>query len=419
VIPDRTEVLVVGAGIAGLCCARDLVEAGHEVHLLEASDGVGGRVRTDIVDGFRLDRGFQVLLTAYPEARARLDYRALDLRTFGSGALIMVEGKFWDVPDPWRRPGGAVAAARAPIGSMTDKLKLARLRSTLRSGSLEHLLARKETTTRARLTEYGFSDRIVERFFAPFLGGVMLDRELETSSRFFEYTFRMFSEGEAAVPAGGMVAIPEQIATPLPRGSISLNTMVASVEAGGVVLDDGTRVAADAVVVATGAATATRLLNLEPVRSRRTQTFYFDAPSSPVGKPLLVLNASGYGPINNLSSMGDVAPEYVAPGRALIAISVIDRYELAEPDLEQRVVHQLTEWFGHRASSWRLLRTYDIPDALPFRPAGSGAVGERAVALSGGIFVCGDHRYIPSLQGAMASGGAAAAAVTQTLAGKT
>ena len=212
-------VYVVGAGLAGLRCARRLHEKGVAATVLEASDGVGGRVRTDRVDEFLLDRGFQVLLTAYPEARDALDYRELELHPFYPGAMVQTGGKLVTVADPFRRRWDGLRTALAPVGSLSDKLKVTKLRRRVTSGSLEELFARPETTTREALAADGFSETIVDRFFRPLFGGVLLDRELGTSSRMFEFVYRMFSLGDAALPTRGMGAIPEQLAGGLPRAA--------------------------------------------------------------------------------------------------------------------------------------------------------------------------------------------------------
>ena len=193
---DAVDVVVIGAGLAGLTCALRLCEAGRTVRVIEAGDAVGGRVRTDRQDGFLLDRGFQVFLTSYPEAHRWLDYQALGLSSFRAGALVRYGGRFHRFVDPWRSPRDLLAVTLSPVASWMDKLKVARLRHQVCRGSLEALYQRPEQTTAQALRDAGFSDRIVERFFRPFLGGVFLDRELSTSSRMFEFVFRMFSLGE-------------------------------------------------------------------------------------------------------------------------------------------------------------------------------------------------------------------------------
>ena len=236
---DDRPIIIVGAGLAGLRCAGALEERGAPWLLLESQDGPGGRVRTDYVEGFQLDRGFQVLLTAYPEARRALDYDALDLRSFAPGALIRLPGGFQRLHDPFRRPTALLSALRAPIGTLGDKLRIARLRRRLRRMSLPELWRRPERTTREALADYGFSPTIVERFWRPLFAGIQLDRSLTTSSRMFAFVFRMLAEGDSALPAAGMQAIPDQLAAGLPAGRIRYGTTVVAVDSGGVWLEDG------------------------------------------------------------------------------------------------------------------------------------------------------------------------------------
>ena len=194
---DTTDAVIVGAGLAGLACGCELAQRGLSCVLLEASDGVGGRARTDQVDGFLLDRGFQVLLTDYPEAKRLLDYPALQLQSFEPGALVRINGKFHRVSDPWRRPSEAMSTLMAPIGSVSDKLDLGKLRAKLSGDSQEDPQA-GQISTMQYLRDFGFSSAMIDSFFRPFLGGIFLERELLTSSRMFEFVFRMFSSGEAS-----------------------------------------------------------------------------------------------------------------------------------------------------------------------------------------------------------------------------
>src|SRR5262245_56107259 len=217
------DVLIVGAGLAGLSCGRHLADAGVSLQIIEASDGIGGRVRTDECEGFLLDRGFQVLLTAYPEAQRTLDYHALQLRKFAPGILAWFAGRMNELADPWRTPGGWGAALQSDFGAFWDKIRVARLRSRLRRTAVEQIFQGPETSTRDALKAEGFSEEFVHRFFRPLFAGILLDGELKSSSRMFEFVFKMLSEGDAAVPTRGMGAIPRQIAAHLPEGAIRLN----------------------------------------------------------------------------------------------------------------------------------------------------------------------------------------------------
>jgi phytoene dehydrogenase-like protein len=233
-----TDVAIVGAGLAGLSCACELTSRGISCTLLESSNDVGGRARTDQVGGFLLDRGFQVLLTAYPEAKRLLDYPALRLSSFEPGALVRFNGKFHRIADPWRLPSAMLSTLAAPVGTVADKLALGKLRHRLIGDSPEDQPA-PETSTLQFLRNWGFSSAMIDTFFRPFLGGIFLEQELETSSRMFEFVFRMFSIGEASLPAAGMGAMAQQLAARLPQNSIRLQQPVAKLSAGGVTLASG------------------------------------------------------------------------------------------------------------------------------------------------------------------------------------
>lgn len=408
---SESRVVVIGAGMAGLCCALELQSQGISSVVLDAAGTPGGRVRTDKVEGFLLDRGFQVLLTAYPEARRVLDYRALGLRSFLPGALVRTGGRFHLVADPFRRPWAALSSLRAPVGSLHDKLLIPRLRSRVLQGSPEEIWTRPETTTAEALRGFGFSERMIDSFFRPFFGGIFLETALASSSRLFEFVFRMFSVGRAALPSGGMGAIPAQLAGRLTPGTLRLNARVQAIGEGEVFLEKGERLRAAAVVIATDSTEAARLLpELHPPGWHGTACLYYAADRDPVGKPVLVLNGEGEGPIDNLCVPSTVAPSYApAAGKALVSVSVTGAGEANERELESEVRKHLTTWYGPRVSDWKHLRTYRIPRALPARRSLEPAA--LPVRRRPGTYLCGDHRETPSLQGAMVAGRRAAEAV--------
>lgn len=409
------DVAIVGAGLAGLCCARELDALGVAAHVFEASDGVGGRVRTDVVDGFRLDRGFQVLLTAYPEARRVLDYDALDLRSFDPGALVWTGRALERIGDPLRRPSTLIPTLAAGVGSLADKLRILKLRRSVTRTTLTKLWARPERTTLEVLRErYGFSERMIAGFFRPFLGGVFLDPELSASSRAFEFFFRMFSRGDAAVPARGMQAIPEQIAAALPDGRLHLNARVTSAEPTALTLAGGERVEARAVVVATEAPEAATLLpGFEPLASRSTVCLAWAADRAPVRDKMLVLDGTGSEPVNNVQVMSRVAPEYAPDGQSLVTASVLGHPVAPDDAIERDARQQLRTWFGAEADGWRFLRADRVLHALPDLPSLEPV--ERAVRWENGVYVAGDHRRNASINGAMVSGRHAAEAVARAL----
>ena len=405
--PDGTvDVVVVGAGLAGLSAARHLHRAGRSVVVLEASDGVGGRVRTDHVDGFLLDRGFQVLLTAYPEAARQLDLGALQLRAFDPGAEVYTGGRFHVVGDPLRQPRSLPATVLAPVGSPLDKLRLLALRRRVRRTPPPDLLRGPDEPTLDRLRAAGFSTRMIDRFFRPLFGGIQLDPSLSSSARMFDVIFRMLSEGDSAVPAAGMGAIPAQLADGLPAGTVQLGRAVTAIEGTGVRLADGGALDSRAVVVATDGPAASRLLGVRAVGSKEVACVYFAADAAPTRHKYVVLDGAASGPVLNVAVMSNVAPSYAPAGQHLIAAAMPLP---PDGDLEAAARAQLRGWWGASVDGWRHLRTYRIahgqPDqSPPFHP-------RERVALGEGRFVCGDHRDTASIQGALFSGRRCAEAV--------
>ena len=318
-------IIIVGAGMAGLSCATWLRRAGREVLLLEAADAVGGRVRTDLTPaGFRLDRGFQVLLTDYPEARRIFDYGALQLRPFRQGAVIrLADGRETTLQNPLRQPLAAFSALASPIGSFGDKLLILKLALQVQQAKPEELLARPGTSTLDFLRGYGWSEQIINAFFRPFFGGVFLDRDLGTASNFFAFVFQQFLRGDAAVPALGMQQMPEQLAARLPAGSLRLNTPVAAIEGRTVRLESGETLQAAAVVLATDGSVPAQLVpglalpehgRIAP--ARRTTCTYFSGPASSAAyvDKLLRLNAMPAALAHNVAFPAEVSLAYAPAG---------------------------------------------------------------------------------------------------------
>ncbi|MGY1804570.1 NAD(P)/FAD-dependent oxidoreductase [Blastococcus sp. SYSU D00922] len=399
------EVVVVGAGLAGLSAATRLAAAGVDVHVLESGGHAGGRLATERIDGFVVDRGFQVLNTGYPRA-ADLDLDALELGWFERGAVVRVDGRAHRVVDPRRRPTDVVGTATAPLGSARDKAALAAF--SLRAGysPVGRLLAAPERTAERALRATGVGDTALERFFRPFLAGVLLESELETSSRYLDLLWRSFVRGSIGLPADGMQAVGEQLAGRLAPGRLHLRTAVRRVAPGSVLTDEGTW-SADAVVVATDPGTAAQLLpGVEAEAPRQVTTHFHVLPRSPWSLPLIVLGQPG-GRLVNSVVLSDAQPRYSPDGRALVASSTL------APTREDEVRAEVAAAHGVAPSDLDHLTTVTVPGAQP--AALPPLQLRRPVDLGDGLYVCGDHRDTPSIQGAMASGARTARAVLRAL----
>ncbi len=413
-MPTHTDAVVIGAGLAGLSAAAHLHQAGLGTVVCEAGDEVGGRVRTDRRDGFLLDRGFQVLLPAYPELGRQVDLAALDLRPFLRGLLKTTDTERTWLAAPWHSPQAAAGTVGFVRGHPRDSLALAAvsLRDVLAPGPR---LSRSGTGTstltdlRSRVSEATFTSVL-----RPFLAGVFLDPSLGTSATLFHLIWRCFLRGGAALPAGGMQMLPRLLAAGLPDGAVRTGTEVAEIEDAGVRTSDGEQIQARVVIIATDGSTAATLAHGAPDVPapgwHPVTTFYYRLPASPLGAPVLVIDGDGE-LLLNATVLSDVAAGYAPPGTSLVAASVPGR---ADPALEPEVRARLARMYDTATADWELLETYAIPRALPVLPAGQPLA--RPVRLGPGRYVCGDHRDTPSIQGALVSGRRAARAVLADLA---
>ena len=401
----KSDVVIIGGGLAGLSCAKTLNDHGIQSIVLEANDAVGGRVQTDTVDGFLLDRGFQVFLSAYPEAQRAIDYTALGLKPFHSGALVRFDGHFHRVADPYRHPMQTLHTLTAPIGTLADKFRIANLRNKVVSGSLQELFNRPETSTLQYLQDMRFSPAMIDRFFRPFLGGIFLDPHLRTSSHVAEFVLRMFSSGYTALPEHGMGSISKQLASHLPEDQVHTQSTVVGIQGKTLQLASGETVNAEIIVLATENSIATQLApEILRLSSRRVACFYYSAPHTPVSGPYLVLNGDGRGPINNLCVLTQVAPTYASDRRQLVSVSVLNCHDQETSRLELDVRDQLREWFGSQVNDWQHLKTYLIKEAQPVQEPPFNGTCARSSKIRDGIFVCGDYRATATIDGALGSG---------------
>ncbi len=410
------DVVVVGAGLSGLACARRLVQWGLSVTVLEAADAVGGRVRTDVVDGFRLDRGFQVLNPSYPALTHTVEMSRLDLHSFVPGASVAIGDRQHLVADPRRYPAALLPTLRAPVGSPAAKVRLASMALRVARREAAADLEQPETTTAEMLTRRGIDPTTTDRLLRPFLAGVFLEDELSTSSRFFDLVLRSFALGSPGLPATGMQALPEEVARPLPPGTVRLGTPARAVSPGVVQTDDAT-LRARAVVVAVDAHRVSDLLpGFAAPRMRSVTTWYHTTPGvSPSslagGRPVLVVDGERRGPVVNSAVLSTVAPSYAPAGSTLVSSSVLGTTGVAAD--ESAVRDHLDVLYGRSTARWELVARVEVPAALPAMPPPLAL--RKPVRYVDGIYVCGDHRDTGSIQGALVSGRRAAAAVRDDL----
>lgn len=411
-IGEETDVLIIGAGIAGLTAAKVLKAAGKTVKILEATSSIGGRVKTDEQDGFLLDHGFQVLLTAYPEAQHFLDYKALDLRKFDPGALILTEKGISQIGDPLRQPATLFQTLVSPAGSFIDKIRMLTLKLKLAGKSIDTIFNEPETTTLAYLIKQGFSNQMISRFFGPFMTGIFLERELKTSSRMFEFVFKMFSEGDTVIPAGGMGMIPKQLAATLTT-ELELNQKVVSVDTDSVTTENGTVYRAKYILLTCPMAN----LPLSPKNTykkpKSVVSMYFASAKPPFTKPLIALNTLPHKLVNNIAVMDQISAGYSSNGQSLIAVSLIGDDEAnSAAEMIPKVLDELKNWYPD-AVTWRHIKTYVIPYALPNDEQVRNEPD--AIKIADHHFVCGDHLLNGSINAAMKSGRLAAGAIIKTM----
>jgi phytoene dehydrogenase-like protein len=409
------KTIIVGAGLAGLTCAKVLRERGVEVAIFEASNGVGGRVRTDEHDGFLLDRGFQVYFTSYPVSKRHLDHGALDFREFDPGAIVCRGPEKSVLSDPLRDPKALVPSLLSGAATFGDKLRTLDLAARTLQGGISAGAENggPDTSTVEYLRAAGLSEGYIGSFFRPFYGGIFLNRELTTSARVLRFTLRMLSTGRTVVPALGMGEIPRQLATRLPEDAVELESPVDSL------LRDGDRVAgitsagqeheADAVVVATDAPAAGGLTGeVVPEGAVGEACIYYETDGTENAKKIL-LNADDAAFVNNAVQISNVSEEYAPPGRHLLSAVALTGLDLPDGEIFRRGIEDMSRWYP--GADFRPLAIYRIPYGQFAQPPGVHDGLPENGTQTPGLFLAGEYTEDASINGSMLSGEKAAEAV--------
>lgn len=446
----EASICIIGGGVSGLAAAITASKESKttDIVLLEASNSIGGRVQSDKKDGFILDKGFAVFIEEYPFAKQLLDYDSLNLKKFLPGALVKIKDsvKLERVSDPLRIPSDLITALLAPIGSILDKIYVLKLIIHVRTNSVENLFNEPETDTLTALkTRWNFSDEMITKFFKPFLEGIYLAPLEEQSSRMFNFVFKMFSEGAATLPEGGIGAVSEQLASRAQNAGIDirLGQPITSISrnSDGFVLMSGNSnkiITAKSVIIANDGLVAKQILStidgLESLKSAENQVqrsvgclYYSFKGKPPVQDPILILNGLGTevgnleNPVNNVCFPSVVSPSYAPEGSNLCSVTVLEKtlnlYDGRDSDLDTDVRKQLGTWFpeykNEISNDWILLNIYKIPKAQPSQFKGPSPANRNhgrksdtfyGMDLPSGIFVCGDHTATATLNGALESG---------------
>ena len=403
---------IIGAGISGLIAAQILENHGYYPTIIEASSSVGGRVKSDIVNGYTLDHGFQVLLTSYPAAKKYLDYKKLDLQKLLPGATLFKDGKAQTIGDPLRSLSLLFPTLLSSVGKLSDKIKILKLNALLKKKKLTVIFQAEEKTTLQYLKDFGFSKEIITDFFTPFFSGIFLETKLETSSRMFEFVYKMFGDGLAVIPKNGMQAIPDQLKSNLKNTTFKFNSPVKEVKDKQLLLEDGSVLESNITVIATEASALVSNLKNQKTDWKSCDTLYFEAEKKVINRPLIGLITDENTLVNNIFYHTSVATSNKTE-KELLSVTVVEKHQLNEKDLIDVVLEELHTKCG--ISDVTFLKRYQIKKALPKLINLQHEISSTETKLKSTIFLAGDQLLNASLNAAMIAGERAAMGVIQTL----
>ena len=406
------KINIIGAGVSGLIAAKVLESNGYKTTIIEASSCVGGRVKSDIVNNYILDHGFQILLTSYPAAKKYLNFKTLSLQKFKPGATIFKNGKTQTIGDPLRSFSLLLPTLFSSIGTFSDKIKILKLTFFLKKKSIDAIFKTEEKSTLRYLENFGFSKYFINDFFKPFFGGIFLEPNLETSSRMFEFIFKMFSQGLAVLPKSGIQAISNQLKDNLKTTKIILNTPVKEVKNNIIILKDGSEIESNFSIIATEASHLVSNLKNQESNWKSCDTLYFEAPCKEIKKPLIGLIADEKSLINNIFYHNSIATSTKGKNE-LLSVTIVKNHDFPEEELIKKVTNELNSLCN--ISNITFIKRYQINKALPKLNNLQYQISSTETKLTSSIFLAGDQLLNGSLNAAMISGERAAMGVIGTI----
>jgi protoporphyrinogen oxidase len=409
---NSIKVHIIGGGISGLVAAQVLESHGLSPVIIDGSDRVGGRLKTDTVKGFQLDRGFQVLLSSYSAAKKYLDYKSLNLQNLKAGSCVFAGGKQYFFGDPIRDVSLFIPTLFSPLGTLGDKLKVAKLNFHLQKKSIDKIFEDREITTKEYLTAKGFSKNIIKNFFTPFFSGIFLEDELYTSSRMFEFVFKMFGEGLALMPKGGIEDISIHLKDKLQKTEIHHNSFVSNVKGMEITMSDGKKIKTNYTIIATEPTNLVEGLKGQKVDWKSCQNLYFTCSSRVYEKAFIGLVSNQECLINNIFYPTSIPTDKKGKDE-LISVTVVKDHGLTDKELIERVKNELKK--ECKIEGITFLKLYNIPKALPKLNNLQYDITPSETKLKDGVFLAGDVLLNGSLNAAILAGEKAALGVLEAL----
>ncbi len=394
---NKYDVVIVGGGMSGLTMAYHLEKFGYSIAIYEVGSEVGGRVRTDHIDGFQLDRGLHFFQSSYPEAAKVLDYKSLKLKNIYPGMLIFHEEKFELISNPLKKWTDLITNFFGNFSDISDRLRFMGLLAKLSAYSENYIMNNADVDAYTFIKQQGFSDEFVEKVFRPFVGAVFCSKDMQVSARLFSYILKYFTISQLTLPEKGIGSIPQNIAAQLQHTEIFLNTKVKEAHDDGVMLANGDFIHAERVVIATTPSDLIKILPTAKIEIpyKHVSCLYFSTETAPLKEAIVAFNGSGKGIANHVFVPTNLHKGYAPKGQHLVCVSIVDIPELDDDEIIDQIISEMVEWFGVKANSWTHLKTYHICNALPDVPRLPKI--ESFKKTDDNIYIIGDHTSFGSI----------------------